>query len=130
MAVPRKGWRKITVHNQDYYWRAIGRDHPGGDWPGGIDVVVVTETAFQRGQKAQQLKLSLRYDHLETPYTTPYGNGISLHQQAAVTPRVVARAIEWAIAQEPPFTGESGLDDVEVSGGIVEELQALAHTAP
>ena len=36
----------------------------------------------------------------------------------------------WAIAQEPPFTGESGLDDVEVSGGIVEELQALAHTAP
>jgi len=44
MAVPRKGWRKISVEGRVFHWRANGQD-----W--GIEVVVATENAFAEGKE-------------------------------------------------------------------------------
>jgi len=60
MAVSRKGWRKIVVEEDEYYWRAIGTD-----W--GIEVVIVTEDAFVRGHSSLQLLFGLDYDHYKSP---------------------------------------------------------------
>src|SRR6187397_2529435 len=98
MAVPKKGWRKLTVEATEYYWRAIGTD-----W--GISVVVATENAFRRGATAQQLRFSLDYDQRRVPFTTAHGEGVSLHQRAAVAPGIVHAAIESSLALPRPFTG-------------------------
>lgn len=117
MAVPRKGWRRITVEDRTYSWRAIGTD-----W--GIDVVVVTEAAFERGKSAQQLRFNLDYDHIRTPHP---GGAVALHQQAAVAPGVVRLAIERSLNLSPPFTGEPDALDIVLPKEIVSELQTSAR---
>jgi hypothetical protein len=120
MAVPKKGWRKITVGSRQYFWRAIGTD-----W--GIDVIVVTHDAFQPGSAAQQLRFTFDYDHEQTPFETPTVRGISLRQRAVVAPGVVRAAIERACASTPPFIGAVGLPDVSLDPKTVAHLQALAR---
>jgi len=117
MAVPKKGWRRITVENRTYSWRAIGTD-------GGIDVVIVTAAAFERGKSAQQLRFNLDYDHFRTPHP---GGGFALHQQAAVAPGVIRLAIEHSLSLSPPFTGEHGAPDIFIPNEIIAELQASAR---
>jgi hypothetical protein len=117
MAVPKKGWRTIAVKERTYYWRANGTD-----W--GIDVVIVTDAAFERGKVAQQLRFTLDYDHLETP--RPAG-GVSLHQRAAVAPGVVRLAIERALTLSPPFKGDHGAPHVTLPPELVAELQSSAR---
>jgi hypothetical protein len=119
MAVPKKGWRRITVDDRAYSWRAIGTD-----W--GIDVVVVTVAAFERGKSAQQLRFSLDYDHIRTPHP---GGGVALHQQAAVAPGVIRLAIERALDLSPPFTGAHDAPDVVLPSEVVATLQASARIA-
>ena len=120
MAVPRKGWRKISVEGRVYHWRANGTD-----WS--VDVVVVTDAAFARGARAQQLVFSLDYDHLRTPL----GNGgVGLTQRAAVAPGVVRLALEHALAAESPFTGAAGAADVTLSAQALAEVQARARLDP
>ena len=117
MAVPRKGWRKISVEERVYHWRANGND-----W--GIDVVVVTEDAFRRGERAQQLVFTLDYDHLRTPL----GNGVvAVRQRAAVAPAIVRLAIEHALSVEPPFLGIAGAADVTLNPQALAEVQARAR---
>ena len=117
MAVPRKGWRKISVEGRVYHWRANGQD-----W--GIEVVVVTEDAFRRGDRAQQLVFTLDYDHLRTPREN---GGVGLKQRAAVVPEVIRLAIEHALAAKPPFTGIAGAADVTLSPQALAEVQAQAR---
>jgi hypothetical protein len=117
MAVPKKGWRPLVVNQRRYFWRAIGTD-----W--GINVVVVTEAAFIRGATAQQLTFNLGYTHSHT--LLPSG-GVRLQQQTAVTPGVVALAIEYALASNPSFTGDVGKEDITLPGRIVSELQGRAR---
>lgn len=117
MAVPKKGWRRITVASQTYSWRAIGTDY-------GIEVVVVTDAAFDVGKTAQQLKLNLDYN----PVTTPHpGGGVAHRQQTAVSPGVIRLAIERALSLSPPFTGEHGAPDIRLPREIVAELKASAR---
>jgi hypothetical protein len=117
MAVPRKGWREITVGGALFFWRALGTD-------GGIDVVVVTKAAFARAGAAQQLRFTLDYDHRRTPHDD---GSTSLHQRAAVAPGVVRLAIERAVALSPPFTGELGLPDISLPSEALAEAQAAAR---
>lgn len=117
MAVPRKGWRKISVEGRVYHWRANGQD-----W--GIEVVVVTKDAFRRGERAQQLAFTLDYDHLQTPREA---GGFNLKQRAAVAPEVIRLAIEHALSAKPPFTGIAGVADVTLSPQALEEVQARAR---
>lgn len=117
MAVPKKGWRKITVAERLYYWRA-----KGNDW--GITVAIVTDDAFRSGEKAQQLAFKLDYDHLKKP---PGGGGVSLTQQASVAPGVIRLAIECALAAQPTFTGSAGEPDVNLSPQALAEVQARAR---
>ena len=117
MAVPRKGWRHITVKDRTYSWRAIG-----SDW--GIDVVVVTEGAFERGKRAQQLRFNVDYDYIRTPH--PSG-GEALHQQTAVAPGLIRLAIERSLNLWPPFTGEHDASDIVLPKEIVSELQTSAR---
>jgi hypothetical protein len=117
MAVPRKGWRRITVDDRTYSWRATGTD-----W--GIEVVVVTAAAFERGKNAQQLRFNLDYDHIHTPHP---GGGVALYQQAAVAPGVIRLAIERALDLSPPFTGAHDAPDVVLPGEIAAKLQASAR---
>jgi hypothetical protein len=100
MAVPKNGWRKI---------------------------VVITQAAFYRGKTAQQLRFTLDYDHLMTPFETPLGRGESLRQRAAVAPGVVRLAIERALMLPQPFSGKHGEPNVVLRGKIVTELQAFAR---
>ncbi len=117
MAVPGKGWRKISVEGSVYHWRANGQD-----W--GIEVIVVTEGAFHRGDRAQQLAFTLDYDHLQTPREA---GGFALKQRAAVAPEVIRLAIERALSAEPPFRGIAGAADVSLSPQAVAELQVRAR---
>lgn len=117
MAVPRKGWRKISVEGRVYHWRANGQD-----W--GIEVVVVTEDAFRRGDRAQQLAFTLDYDHLQTPRED---GGVGLKQRAAVAPEVIRLAIEHSLSAKPPFTGIVGAADVTLSPQALAEVQARAR---
>lgn len=117
MAVPKKGWRRLTVNEHSYFWRAIGTD-----W--GISVVVVTEDAFIPGATAQQLTFQLRYDALQTPH--PDGS-VSLKQRAAVAPGVVALAIQHAIRSTPRFTGKIGEQNIVLPAHVLPELQAAAR---
>ena len=117
MAVPKKGWRRITVDDRTYSWRAIGTDS-------GIDVVVVTAAAFERGKRAQQLRFSLDYDHIRTPHL---GGGFALHQQAAVAPGLIRLAIEHARDLSPPFTGAHDAPDAVLPSEVVATLQASAR---
>ena len=117
MAVPRKDWRKISIEGRVYHWRANGQD-----W--GIEVVVVTEDAFRRGDRAQQLAFTLDYDHLRTPRED---GGVGLKQRAAVAPEVIRLAIERALSAEPPFTGMAGAADVTLSPQAMAEVQARAR---
>jgi hypothetical protein len=117
MAVPRKGWRKISVEGRVYHWRATGQD-----W--GIEVVVVTKDAFRPGDRAQQLAFTLDYDHLQTPREA---GGFDLKQRAAVAPEVIRLAIERALSAKPPFTGIAGAADVTLSPQTVAEVQARAR---
>lgn len=117
MAVPKKGWRKISVAGRVFFWRA-----DGNDW--GINVAIVTDDAFRRGEKAQQLAFLLDYDHLRTPLG---GGAVGLTQRAAVAPGVIRLAIERALAAEPPFTGVAGKPDVTLSPEALAEVQAQAR---
>ncbi len=118
MAVPKKGWRKLTVDNRHFYWRTIGTD-----W--GITLVVVTDAAFVSGKAAQQLKVNFDYDH----YRTQVAVGVTtLRQQAAITPKIVRLAIERAMAMDPPFTGEIGAEVMLLAQEILQELQQEART--
>lgn len=117
MAVPRKGWRKITVEERVYHWRADGQD-----W--GINVAIVTQDAFRRGEKAQQLAFCLDYDHLQTPLGA---GAVGLTQRAAVAPGVIRLAIERALSAEPPFTGSVGEADVTLSPEALAEVQERAR---
>jgi hypothetical protein len=121
VAVPKKGWRKLAIDDSVYYWRASGHE-----W--GLDVVVVTDDAFQRGTTAQQLVFRLDYDHECTPLVGPF-DGVSLRQRAAISPAVVRAAIERARIATPPFTGEIGLPDVTLDSSVLDKLQALARSA-
>jgi hypothetical protein len=107
------------VNDRTYYWRAIGQD-------GGIQVVVVTEAAFTRGAKGQQLTFTLGYDHLETPRGA---GAVSLQQRAAVAPGVVREAIEAAIGSDPAFTGELDRADVTLKAEVLAGLQQRARLA-
>ena len=117
MAVPKKGWRKITVEGRLYHWRANGND-----W--GITVAIVTKDAFRSGEKAQQLAFDLDYDHLKKPLG---GGAVGLTQQAAVAPAVIRLAIEHALAATPPFTGSAGEPDVTLSSQALAEVQERAR---
>jgi len=119
MAVPRKGWRTITVDEKLYYWRATGTD-----WD--LSVAVVTSEAFERGETAQQLRFHLNYDHRREPMI---GGGVALHQRAAVTPGVIRRAIHVATAMTPSFTGVHGQPDIILEGTLLDLLQAEARAA-
>jgi hypothetical protein len=118
MAVPKKGWRRITVGNETYSWRAIGTDS-------GIDVVVVTDAAFVRATKAQRLLFRLDYDHLKSPRP---GGAVAFRQRAVVAPGVVRRAIHVARGLSSPFTGETGVPDVVLSREELALLQAAARS--
>lgn len=120
MAVPRKGWRNISVEGRVYHWRANGHD-----W--GIDVVIVTDAAFARGERAQQLVFTLDYDHLRTPRDN---GAVGLRQRAAVAPGVVRLALEHALAAQPPFTGDAGAEDVTLTPRALDEVQARARLDP
>ena len=117
MAVPRKGWRKISVGERVYHWRAHGTD-----W--GIVVAVVTDAAFVPGERAQQLAFTLDYDPLKTPLA---GGGVRLKQRAAVAPGAVRLAIERALSAQPPFLGTTGAEDVTLSPEALAEVQARAR---
>jgi hypothetical protein len=117
MAVPKKGWRKITVDDRRFYWRTLG-----SDWV--ITLVVVTDAAFIPQATSQQLRVSFKYDYLETPNTW---GGATLTQQAAITPKIVRLAIEQAMKMEPPFTGEIGAEDISLNPAILQELQQQAR---
>jgi hypothetical protein len=121
MAVPQKGWRPITVDAQRFYWRAIG-----GDW--WIAAVVVTDAAFVHGRTAQQLRFRLDYDQHHLVH--PGGGGASLHQRAAISPRVIRRAIELSRKCVPAFSGEFDLADAELPEVDLRELQELARLEP
>lgn len=121
MAVPKKGWRPITVASQRYYWRAMGSEF-------GIDAVVVTDAAFVDGQTAQQLRFKLDYDHHSMVHQG--GGGATLHQRAAVSPAVIRRAIELSRQGRPPFSGGFGLPHVLLTEGHLRELQDLARLEP
>jgi hypothetical protein len=120
MAVPRKGWRPLLVDQHRYFWRAIGTD-----W--GINVMVITEAAFNKGATAQQLTFTLDYDHLRTPLAR---GAVSLRQRAAVAPGVVTLAIQRAVALTPSFTGAIGKRDITLPPQIVSELQERARVEP
>jgi hypothetical protein len=117
VAVPKKGWRPLVVHQQRYLWRATGTDC-------GIRVVVVTEAALTRGATAQQLIFNLDYDHLRSALP---GGASSLRQRAAVAPGVVALAIQHAVASNPPFTGAIGAQNITLSPQIIGRLQETAR---
>ena len=117
MAVPKRGWRKITVRDSSFFWRAIGRD-----W--GIEVIVVTDAAFIPGKTAQQLRFTLDYDHL---YTDRGGGRTSFRQRAAVAPGAVQLAIERAVGLSPPFTGEHDQGDVSLPREALADVQARAR---
>ncbi len=86
-------------------------------------MVVVTEDAFRRGDRAQQLAFILDYDHLQTPRED---GGVGLKQRAAVAPEVIRLAIERALSAEPPFTGIAGAADVTLSPQAVAEVQGTS----
>ncbi|MCA9599035.1 MAG: hypothetical protein KC776_37250 [Myxococcales bacterium] len=104
MAVTQKGWRPITVGEAKLHWRAIGTEY-------GIDVIVVSHLAFERGS-SQQLKFNIAY--------------FQQAKSASITPAVVRRAIEIAVAMEPPFTGGRSEPD---SDEACEELNRLSRTS-
>lgn len=105
MAVTKKGWRPIEVNGGTFFWRALGRDY-------GIDVVVVTAQAFERG-RSQHLHFVLRY--------------AGAPQQTAVSPGVVRRAIEMGCARQPPFTGSDGEKDLLLTSAETDEFQRLGQ---
>lgn len=117
MAVPKKGWRKITVNEKQYFWRAIGTD-----W--GINGVIVTDEAFVRGQSSQQLLFNIDYDHDETPLS---GGVIRLQQQAVISPGLIRLAIKLGMKKHPPFTGEVGKENIILQGNDIDVLQEKAH---
>ncbi|HET9954324.1 MAG TPA: hypothetical protein VFQ61_07465 [Polyangiaceae bacterium] len=117
MAVPRKGWREITVCDTTFYWRTFGTD-------GGLKVVVVTAAAFAHGNSAQQLRFTLDYDHERSPHSD---GGARLYQRAAVAPSVVRLAIERAVSLLPPFTGENGQANMSLPADVLAEIQACAR---
>lgn len=89
MAVPRKGWRKLVVRGRTYYWHTRGTDE-------GVKVTVATDEAFGRGAGGQLLHL-----HVD------YGSG-----RLAITPAVVAAAIERSLDGPDPLLGDAGGADV------------------
>lgn len=118
MTVSRKGWRRIVVGGQAYHWRATGTD-----W--GIDVVVVTEAAFEPSTTSQQLRFTLDYDHDWRPYSG--GGRTSKRQRAVVGPGVVRLALERALALSPPFTGGHGAPNIALPRETVTQLQSAAR---
>jgi len=120
MAVPKKGWRKITVRNARFFWRTLGTD-----WE--VNAVVVTEAAFVSGKRAQQLLFTLDYDLR----LIGCGDGFrSYRQRAVISPGVVRMAIELSLDMWPPFTGLHGLPDVLLPASALAELQAAARVEP
>ena len=117
MAVPKKGWRKLTVDNHHFYWRTIGTD-----W--GITLVVVTDAAFIPNKTSQQLRITFDYDQLRTQIAP---GAVALTQRVVITPRIVRLAIEQAIAMEPAFTGEIGAEDISLASAILQEFQQQAR---
>ena len=119
MAVSKRGWRRISVGGRSYFWRARGTDY-------GIEVVVVTDLAFEHGQRGQQLSMQLSYDHLQLPLNDT-GSHQLLLQRAVVSPFVVRGAIEIALEMTPPFTGGCGLEDVRIPREKLKDVQCRAR---
>lgn len=122
MANPRmvqSTWRGAGRPSSEtqYFWRAIGTDDD-------INVVVVTEVAFTKGAKHQQLAFRLDYDHLHTPCAD---GSVRWKQRAAIAPGVVALAIRCAVTSTPSFTGNIGGEHVTLSAATIRGLQERAR---
>jgi hypothetical protein len=94
MALSRREMRRIVVDSATYYWRATGTDE-------GIRLVVVTSSAFVKGQRGQQLVVY--FDYRLVPSKGP---------QIAVSSALVRKAIEAGRRLPAPFSGDPGLADV------------------
>ena len=86
--------------------------------------MVVTDAAFAKGKRAQQLRFSLAYDHLRLPRA---GGVVAFRQRAVVAPGVIRRAIHVARSLPSPFTGGCGAPDVVLAGEMIALLQASAR---
>lgn len=119
MAETRKGWRRISVQNRLFFWRAIGTD-------GDILLVVVTESAFRPGQTGQKILIRFDYDPESIPDENRPGFTRTVHK--AITPRSVRLAIEESLKPEIAFTGEPNQPDVLLSPETIRKLQEAARS--
>lgn len=83
MALSRKGLRKITVGQYQYYWRTYGTDY-------GIALTVVISSF-----KGQKLFAAFGYEAHQRH--TPHGNAYYYRQRMVVTPFIVRATILKAL---------------------------------
>ena len=114
MALSKKGWRKITVNENLYYWKTKGTD-----W--GINTVIVTSEAFISGQTSQKILFNLDYINFDYPINNQQ-NSVTI-----VTPRVIHLAIEIALSKKLPFTGKPNMSDVILKREDIDRLYLKAQ---
>jgi hypothetical protein len=104
MAISHKGMRTLTVAQKTYFWRT----HMDSDFLG-VHAVIVTEEAFVRGHRGQQLKFFVPRMIPGLPAPSPWP---AVPSQYPITPAIIRRAIELASAAPSPFTGALDAGDV------------------
>ncbi|MCE3228138.1 MAG: hypothetical protein K0S32_2689 [Bacteroidetes bacterium] len=94
MAVPRKGFRRITVDNVKYWWKTTGQDY-------GISLTIAGES---RG--GQLLVTGFDYHHKLIKVYDNGGQGYA--QQITITPFMVRQVIELGLKSgwKPDEKGE------------------------
>jgi hypothetical protein len=108
VAIARKGQRNIVVGDVAYRWSATGGDD-------GISLVV-----WPRDHAGHRITATFDYDQRRRPVAGVPG-AFSLHEQIVITPRIVRRVIELAIARGyDPGAAEGGQLDLGPADALVD----------